>query len=520
MNDSTPNRIRHVKCDEAKPACLKCTSTGRKCDGYDDDSQTIGNIKLLRRNELEGSHTRGLSAIMRHTLATLSPSLFSWDTGSYELRALQFFQIYTTSQLSGYFASDIWSRYVLQLSLHEPSLFYAAIALGGLNVWYATGMSSDFAGVEAFTLQQYNKAISHLTKSDKPLSPVVVLLACYVFSSFEALYGNYVSAFGHVASGISLLKSNGSLRYQSAQESALSLSPSCDEEQLRDVLHHHFSRLDLLAAAFDRDWVPRTADPMPPIKPLLSFSSLEQARDLLNSLVLRVLAFNQDEASTYDKTGSVANGIAVRRDQLREALTQWSSAMEVWLRRAGNGLDSQKLRGSKLLKVHHATGWIKLLVPPSPAEMLYDQFLPQFVSVISLTPDLLAFSASPEADADVWREFSVEMGIVPALYLTGLKCRDPVIRRKAQALLRSSRRKEGLMESLMVAKMVERVVAIEEGGRAVTCCGDVPEAARLRDTWLHPPGNTDRDAVVTFGRQREGVTDLCDIETIEERISW
>ena len=27
-------KIRRVKCDEGKPACQKCTSTGRKCDGY------------------------------------------------------------------------------------------------------------------------------------------------------------------------------------------------------------------------------------------------------------------------------------------------------------------------------------------------------------------------------------------------------------------------------------------------------------------------------------------------------
>ncbi|KAI2606693.1 hypothetical protein GGR54DRAFT_652275 [Hypoxylon sp. NC1633] len=34
-NAWTPNpSIRRVKCDETKPACTRCTSTGRKCDGY------------------------------------------------------------------------------------------------------------------------------------------------------------------------------------------------------------------------------------------------------------------------------------------------------------------------------------------------------------------------------------------------------------------------------------------------------------------------------------------------------
>lgn len=26
--------VRRVKCDEARPSCLRCASTGRKCDGY------------------------------------------------------------------------------------------------------------------------------------------------------------------------------------------------------------------------------------------------------------------------------------------------------------------------------------------------------------------------------------------------------------------------------------------------------------------------------------------------------
>ncbi|KAI1106630.1 hypothetical protein F4804DRAFT_347583 [Jackrogersella minutella] len=35
INILTPwPRIRRVKCDETKPACTRCTSTGRKCDGY------------------------------------------------------------------------------------------------------------------------------------------------------------------------------------------------------------------------------------------------------------------------------------------------------------------------------------------------------------------------------------------------------------------------------------------------------------------------------------------------------
>lgn len=39
-------KIRHKKCDETKPACRRCTSTGRKCDGY----APVGRPRQAQRN--------------------------------------------------------------------------------------------------------------------------------------------------------------------------------------------------------------------------------------------------------------------------------------------------------------------------------------------------------------------------------------------------------------------------------------------------------------------------------------
>src|SRR2546423_4181892 len=100
------SRIRHIKCDEGKPACLKCTSTGRKCDGYQ---------QSFERKEPD---TNEPSVIMEGALATLSPASLPSGNPSGRL-ALEFFQVWTISQISGYFESDLWNRYILQLSLLE-----------------------------------------------------------------------------------------------------------------------------------------------------------------------------------------------------------------------------------------------------------------------------------------------------------------------------------------------------------------------------------------------------------------
>ncbi len=62
------------------------------------------------------------------------------------------------------------------------------------------------------------------------------------------------------------------------------------------------------------------------------------------------------------------------------------------------------------------------------------------------------------------------------------KCRHPVIRRKAVALLYSSPRQEGVWDSILTARVAERLIGIEEAGLGkVTRCEDIPDWARISD---------------------------------------
>ncbi|KAL2349610.1 hypothetical protein BJ546DRAFT_725193 [Cryomyces antarcticus] len=40
-------KIRHVKCDERKPECSRCTGTGRRCDGYTNETGRAVDATLL-----------------------------------------------------------------------------------------------------------------------------------------------------------------------------------------------------------------------------------------------------------------------------------------------------------------------------------------------------------------------------------------------------------------------------------------------------------------------------------------
>jgi hypothetical protein len=59
--------------------------------------------------------------------------------------------------------------------------------------------------------------------------------------------------------------------------------------------------------------------------------------------------------------------------------------------------------------------------------------------------------------------FSVDMGPVPVMYYTALKCRVPSIRRRAIQALRVAPHREAVWDGIAVAAAAETVIRLEEG---------------------------------------------------------
>ncbi|KAK5332310.1 hypothetical protein LTR98_011560 [Exophiala xenobiotica] len=402
----------------------------------------------------------------------------------------------------------------MQLSLLEPSLYHATTALGGLHRWYEFNESASSPAPDPFIFRHYNKAIYHLVHPIKPLAKIVILIACYLFSSIEALYGDYITSLRHVSSGIRLLL-NGNDETNPQSYPMAAPSPSSSEgEQIEESLLQHFSRLDLQAATFNPEWDPSMMKSTLICTTTTYFSTLEQARSLLTPLMLQIMAYKRFEGrgkSDDEESSDDTNA----KDRLLDYLHQWSIAMEMWLVRNGSSLDHVEVDGSKSLKVLCAAAFIMLSVPVSAEEVTYDKFLPQFQEIVeladSLTMPRTAIDTQPRLD------FSHEIGIIPPLYLTGTKCRDPSVRRRALRLLVSSRRKEGVWESQLAAKATERIIACEEDGVSIRQCADLPECRRIRNNWIQTSSNSGRDARVVLTRRPRPDADL---EVIVQDILW
>lgn len=123
-------RIRRVKCDEAKPLCDRCTSTGRTCDGY-----TLPTVSPHQ-------HTRTENLTV--ALSTNAPC------SALEKRTFDFFRSRTTPCISGYFNDSVWDRFVLQVSQSEPTIRYVNSQKGSAGLSQCIGRGSsrshDIAG--------------------------------------------------------------------------------------------------------------------------------------------------------------------------------------------------------------------------------------------------------------------------------------------------------------------------------------------------------------------------------------
>ncbi|TIA11212.1 hypothetical protein D6C80_07641 [Aureobasidium pullulans] len=154
--------FRRVKCDERRPHCRRCTSTGRKCD-YDSSLSPQSVTSGTSVTESPVSNPR------------LSPCL-----GEQEGRALDFFRSVTLPQVAGTNHRDFWGKLILQGAHFDEATYHALLALSSVHENYVTGKDAG-ARLDAFALKQYNMAIRDhldvltvLSRSDEVERPFIL----------------------------------------------------------------------------------------------------------------------------------------------------------------------------------------------------------------------------------------------------------------------------------------------------------------------------------------------------------
>ncbi|UKZ83483.1 hypothetical protein TrVFT333_011292 [Trichoderma virens FT-333] len=437
----------------------------------------------------------------------------------------------TASELSGYFDSTFWTQRVLQECHFEPSIRHAVVALGALYKTLEQSCEPDSMPLPGamsrldsvmchwqVAVRKYSEACNAmlLLSGDKLATNKTRLMASVLLACFDSFIGDHRQAIVQIQTGLKLLA-----RIQSNRTQA----PHSNERVEEDLLII-FTRLAIQAKSYDMafhfphpfviELGPQSLqDPSSPLSDMGSpqpsrpiphqFSSLREARlasDQLCEMLLRFIEHLQraKKEPSYTLPPSWRQLGATFQGQI----DSWSKAFEpIFQSRLQPGMNLLEKSGIAALKMFQINTNVIFLTIFCDAEVQFDGFLPHFKAIVSLgwevvgddekraaterCPDprrcqqqhgtpMPAFMAGKYTTHHIKPSFSADLGIVPPLFVVATKCRDPVVRREAIQLLRSSARREGMWDSELTANIAQWVMEVEESENPF------PE--------MHPPGGT------------------------------
>ncbi|KAI1352255.1 hypothetical protein F5Y01DRAFT_97288 [Xylaria sp. FL0043] len=228
----TTSRARHMKCDETRPYCRRCSQKGWVCGGY---------------LTVDGNQEAGAGFI--ETSITTYAIPFRIPGSQQDRRLLHYFCVRGAGDLSGQLGSEFWTRLVLQQSHDHAPVRQAVVALSCAHQCYIAARDSG-ESAPADAIVHYSRAMRSLRKymsvsidNRTEMSAIIPLVCFILFCCLENTQDNTGTASRHLSSGVAILarqKERRSFDYHEVR----------DHEHL-DLLEHMLARLDLQASMFD-----------------------------------------------------------------------------------------------------------------------------------------------------------------------------------------------------------------------------------------------------------------------------
>ncbi|KAI1152465.1 hypothetical protein F4825DRAFT_461816 [Nemania diffusa] len=461
-------RARHLKCDETKPYCRRCSETGMACDGY-----PTGVLK----NQM--------------TIALIAPPIaayaipFRIPGSQQDRRLLHYYCVQGAEDLSGHLKSEFWTRLVLQHSYNNISVRQAVVALSCAHQNYTTtNNSGNLTPPDAMV--HYSKAMRSLRKymsagiDDKgEVSAMVPLICSVLFSCFENTQGNTEAASRHLSSGIAILA-----RYKEG----VSLIPDSRKPEHLDLLEQTLTRLDLQASMFD-DARPLLTqlDSTVEFETLASstFKTINDAQADLTRMQNRTLQFLiSNNTFKYFPECSLPEKLKMEKQAIEETYAKWNEKLNQYSHDQlipskarggyhsrsegdrGNGhptrvLETEVARdpGVAILRIYYQVFQL-LLAANFPYDPSVFSGLSNSVNVYKLNRILDLIESTHQAQGEGSRSLAAETGIIAPLFLVVVKCTDPAIFKRAfDLLLALSGRREGMFDGRVLVEIALRFMA-------------------------------------------------------------
>lgn len=265
------------------------------------------------------------------------------------------------------------------------------------------------------------------------------------------------------------------------------------------------------------------------------FTSLEEAQNSFYYHQNRFLKATQDINNAFLNTDLVNPLIesghlktcSQNRDVFRKTLQKWSSAFDAFLLEANATMNSKALQGAAVLKITHRISLLNLEYHGQDSlqsSRCWDHLRRECEEIVDLATSVVNVIIQNPCNSSKKPIFSMDMNIVGPLFSIAHRCRDPLIRRRAIALLYRAPLQEGLWHSFLTAQVAEKIVKIEEAGLGeVKSSADVPEENRITETQVQFDLQG-RKGYLNFSRRQSTGRDVYVaepiVEVLQETVEW
>jgi hypothetical protein len=429
-----------------------------------------------------------------------------------ERRSFDFFRIETASRIPGFFGSAAWNL-VLQACSREPAVSQAVIALGALHERSSLPLQSNSADGQraiqtSFPLRQYSRALGGLRQYlsiAKGLDLNIVLICALIHISIEVIQNNYANAIMHLENSLQLLRQS-SRRIEDEKVDQPSQYSRLNNMEVDLDLARAFLRLDLQASTYLGRRAPALAEKEAASAMPARFSSLNQSKDVLDSLTRQLYSLIRTivEPYRYNKDEDIPLEAVAQIAHLKHLLDVWDERFEIYLSRSASRFSRQELLVINVLLINHKMSAIQAGTCAHREASIFDQFDTKFDEIVTLAATIIW--AHNSASSHVLN-FSLDAGVIFPTYWTAINCREPWIRQRAMSLLRSVTFQEGVWDAAAHVRIAEVAIAREQ-----RCSVDVaavdqrpPESARVHSVGTNVLDPVRRVAEVNLSQRLGGL---------------
>ncbi|KAH8891241.1 hypothetical protein GQ53DRAFT_841628 [Thozetella sp. PMI_491] len=506
-------KARKLRCDERKPACQRCTSTGRKCDGY--RSHPTRSIPAEPEQSSDGG-VSGASAYARasETPPSRAPALALPRHSLQELRSYRFFIEVTGAACSSLFDAEFWTQELPQACHASPAIWHAAVSLGAIHeassVLAARGRprqpGKQKDQLKVFGLEQFNRSIHHLLQpsAGSPKAATWSALTCSVlFTYLCSLQGLNHQAFIHLNAARALLQELASKKSTKKSRGPAALRASLRPDGPVPVrrLEALVNTLEIQSAAFQngglmecyelvtdsdpfnawRSYNAPAATTISANRPAAIAHAARAAESLLNGLVVSSQKRADDVAAVASGTDlSKLKDLIEEQEPISRTYRELGIAIRAF---TTNNLSDGTTSAPKAqkpekpeqrtailtLRLFQAT--VRLLMyrdpetpdttsaseTPTPDTPGGRDLAAEFAMIVDLSEDILKSHVSPYGSSSVAPKPSPSQ----PLFLVAHSGFPLETRRRAIEVMRKYPRQEGLWDSLYMAELAELLLARE-----------------------------------------------------------